>query len=139
RVLFRSLAYLLTESGGDLDRALELARQAKEQMPDDANSADTLGWVLLKRGVPSAAIGYLEEAAERFPAEAAEAQGAVRNHLAEAYEKNAELTKAIAESRKSVEYFDKLDEAAKQRGIEIQEPRWALEARARISRLADAS
>jgi tetratricopeptide (TPR) repeat protein len=134
-----NLAYLLTESGGDLDRALELAQQAKEQLPEDANSADTLGWVLLKRGVPSVAIGYLEEAAERFPIEAAEAQGMVRNHLAEAYEKNAEVAKAIGESRKSVEYFDKLDQIAKQRGIEFEEPDWTLEARARIARLADAS
>ena len=52
-----NLAYLIAESGGDLDRALELAQQAKEQLPDDGNASDTLGWVMLKRGVPSAAIG----------------------------------------------------------------------------------
>ena len=31
-------------------------------MPDEPNTADTLGWVLFRRGVPSAAIGYLKEA-----------------------------------------------------------------------------
>ncbi len=134
-----NLAYLLTESGGDLDRALELAQQAKEQLPDDANSSDTLGWVLLKRGVPSAAIGYLEEAAERFPTTAIEAQGIVRNHLAEAYEKNSEADKAVAESRKSVDYFDRLSKAAEERGIEFDEPGWVQEARARITRLEAAS
>jgi tetratricopeptide (TPR) repeat protein len=134
-----NLAYLLAESGGDLDRALELAQQAKEQLPDDANSADTLGWVLLKRGVPSAAIGYLEEAAERFPADAAEVQGIVRNHLAEAYEKNSEAAKAVSESRKSVDFYDQLAKVAKERGIQFPEPDWAQQARARLARLEAAS
>jgi tetratricopeptide (TPR) repeat protein len=134
-----NLAYLLTESGGDLDRALELAQQAKEQLPDDANSADTLGWVLLKRGVPSAAIGYLQEAAERFPSNAAEAQGIVRNHLGEAYEKNSEVAKALVESRKSVDYFEQLSKLATERGIDFAEPSWAQEARERIARLAATS
>ena len=53
-------------------RAWQHLQQAKEQMPDDGSAADTLGWVLLKRGVPSAAIGYLQEATERFPADAFE-------------------------------------------------------------------
>jgi len=134
-----NLAYLLADSGGDLDRALELAQQAKEQLPDDANSADTLGWVLLKRGIPSAAIGYLEEAAERFPSSAVESQGIVRNHLAEAYEKNAESAKAVVESQKSVDFFEQLSKLAEERGVEFAEPSWAKEARDRIARLDSAT
>lgn len=130
-----NLAYLLAESGGDLDRALELAQQAKEQLPDDGNSADTLGWVLLKRGVPSAAIGYLEEATERFPAGAYEVQGIVRNHLAAAYEANDNSVKATAASRESVDFFEKLSKVAKERGVDFAEPEWASEARERIERL----
>lgn len=131
-----NLAYLLVESGGDLDRALELAQSAKEELPDDGNAADTLGWVLLKRGLPSAAIGYLEEAAGRFPAEAFEVQGIVRNHLAEAYEANREADKAIAESRRSIEFFENLQKLAKERDIEFSEPDWSLQARERIDRLS---
>jgi tetratricopeptide (TPR) repeat protein len=134
-----NLAYLLAESGGDLDRALELAQQAKEQLPDDGSSADTLGWVLLKRGVPSAAIGYLQEAAERFPAQAFEVQGIVRNHLAEAYERNKEGDKAIVESELSLENFQSLAEAAKKQGVDLAEPTWSREARERIDRLNAAS
>lgn len=130
-----NLAYLIAESGGDLDRALELAQQAKEQLPDDGNASDTLGWVMLKRGVPSAAIGYLEEARGRFPQDAFEVQGIVRNHLAEAYERNAEPEKAIAESRKSVEYGASLVAAAKKQGVSMAEPTWAADARKRIERL----
>ena len=135
-----NLAYLLAETpGGDLDRALELAQQAKEQLPDDPNAADTLGWVLLKRGVPSAAIGYLEEAAERFPAEAYEVQGIVQNHLAQAYEQNAEADKAMAASRNVLQSYEQLSAVARQRGIELPEPEWATEAKARIERLEAAS
>jgi len=134
-----NLAYLLTESGGDLDRALELAQQAKEQLPDDASAADTLGWVLVKRGVPSAAIGYLEEAVERFPADAHEVQGIVRNHLAEAYELNKESTKALDESRKAVEEFQQMAQLAKEKGASLDEPDWLRDARARIERLEAAS
>jgi tetratricopeptide (TPR) repeat protein len=134
-----NLAYLLTESGGDLDRALELAQQAKEQLPDDGSAADTLGWVLLKRGVPSAAIGYLEEAKERFPADAHEVQGIVRNHLAEAYEQNREASKALAASRESIDQYQQLAKLAKERGIELDEPTWSLQARERVERLANSS
>lgn len=134
-----NLAYLLAESGGDLDRALELAQQAKEALPDDGSAADTLGWVLLRRGVPSAAIGYLQEAVERFPADASEVQGIVRNHLAEAYERNKDVEKAISESRKSVDYSQKLAKAAKERGVDYAEPDWSREANARIERLASTS
>ncbi len=134
-----NLAYMLAESGGDLDRALELAQQAKEQLPDDGNAADTLGWVLLKRGLPSAAIGYLEEAAEQFPANALEVQGIVHNHLAEAYARNSENEKAIRESRATLSLYDRMTEAAEKRGIKVSEPDWSKEARNRIESLESTS
>jgi tetratricopeptide (TPR) repeat protein len=130
-----NLAYLLAEEGGDLDRALELAQSAKEQLPDDGNVADTLGWVLLKRGLPSAAIGYLEEAAEQFPENAFEVQGIVHNHLAIAYEANDEPDKALAESRAVIGYYQQLTKAAASRGIEVGEPTWLQETRERLARL----
>ena len=130
-----NLAYLLTETGGDLDRALELAQQAKEQLPDNGSAADTLGWVLLKRGVPSAAIGYLQEATERFPSDAFEVQGIVRNHLAEAFEMNREADKAIVESRKSVDHYQALAKLAEAKGVEFDEPEWSRQAQKRLERL----
>jgi tetratricopeptide (TPR) repeat protein len=130
-----NLAYLIAETGGDLDRALELAQQAKEQLPDDGNASDTLGWVMLKRGVPSAAIGYLEEARARFPEDAFEIQGIVRNHLAEAYERNEEAEKAVAESRKTIEMGERFVAAAKKQGASVDEPSWSVDARKRIERL----
>ena len=134
-----NLAYLLAESGGDLDRALELAREAKEQLPDDANAADTLGFVLLKRGLASAAIGYFEEAAERFPDGALEIRGIVGNHLAQAYEQNEEREKALTASRAALDLYDQLADALTAQGGTPSEPGWAQESRARIERLDTAS
>lgn len=133
-----NLAYLLANEGRDLDRALELAQQAKELMPDDPNSADTLGWVLLKRGVPSAAIGYLEEAVNQLPPNAIETRAIINNHLAEAYEKNNDPEKALRASRAVLENFDKLSKAATERGIDFKEPEWVGEANQRVQRLSSA-
>ena len=93
----------------------------------------------MKRGVPSAAIGYLEEATQRFPADAHEVQGIVRNHLAEAYEQNREASKALAASRESVDQYQQLAKLAKDRGIDLDEPAWSRQARERVERLANAS
>jgi tetratricopeptide (TPR) repeat protein len=134
-----NLAYMLAETpGGDLDRALALAQEAKEASPDDANAADTLGWVLLKRGAAGAAIGYLEEALERFPDEATELRGVVGNHLAEAYEQNEETSKAVAASQDVVAAYKKLSTRVAQGGGNLDEPEWARDARSRIERLGSA-
>ena len=134
-----NLAYLLAESGRDLDRALELAQEAKQQLPDDGNASDTLGWVLLKRGLPSAAIGYLQEAAERFPEEAFEIQAIVQDHLAIAYEENDEADNAVKSAQRALEFYERFTKAAAERGLTVSEPDWVRESNDRISRLGSAS
>ena len=129
-----NLAYLLASEGRELDRALDLAQQAKELMPDDPNAADTLGFVLLKRGVPSAAIGYLEEAVNQLPDENFEAHAIIRNHLAEAYEKNGDSEKAVRESQTVLENYEKLSKLAAERGLSFEEPEWVGDAKGRIAR-----
>jgi len=59
-------------------------------MPDSPNAADTLGWVLYRRGIPSAAVGYLREAIGGLE-EGTPEIGMVRHHLALAYEAFYEL------------------------------------------------
>ena len=44
------LAYLYADMNQNLDRALTLALSAKKLMPQNADVADTLGWVYLKSG-----------------------------------------------------------------------------------------
>ncbi len=78
-----NLAYLYAERGGNIDVALNLAQKAKEQVPDDPNISDTLGWIYYKKNVPGRAVVYLKEAAEKLPN-----QAVIRYHLGMAYHKN---------------------------------------------------
>lgn len=56
------LAFLLARTGGDLDRATELAQTARGQEPQSAQIADTLGWIYLKRDLMNAALVQFDEA-----------------------------------------------------------------------------
>jgi tetratricopeptide (TPR) repeat protein len=62
-----NLAYLYSENGGDMEKALQLAQTAKETAPDDPRVSDTLGWILYKRGVYLRAFALLQESATKIP------------------------------------------------------------------------
>jgi tetratricopeptide (TPR) repeat protein len=64
-----NLAYLYSEFLDNPGRALELAQTARQLTPDDPSSADTLGWILSKRGEYSSALALLQEAANQVPDE----------------------------------------------------------------------
>lgn len=55
-LLKNDLAYLLAESGEDLERALELARDAADAPGEQLTAADTLGFVYLQSGRHDAAF-----------------------------------------------------------------------------------
>lgn len=57
-----NLAYVLLESGGNVDIALPLAQTARRALPEIANVADTLGWAFYQKGVYSSAISMFQEA-----------------------------------------------------------------------------
>lgn len=65
-----NLAYLYTERLPQLDRALELAQKARQLAPEDPALADTLGWILHKRGDDQEALPLLRQAAEKIPGNA---------------------------------------------------------------------
>jgi tetratricopeptide (TPR) repeat protein len=131
-----NLAYIYADSGQNLDRALELAQDAKALLPDNPSVADTLGWVLFKRGVPSAAIGYLKEAeAATKPNDAS--LGVVRFHLAQAYEANGDAEDALEALDRALKTLGEQMEAARAQGGDPgPEPSWAAEARALRERVA---
>jgi tetratricopeptide (TPR) repeat protein len=58
-----NLAYLLAEQSNDLNQPLSYAERAVELAPGDPAFADTLGWILYRKGHYHAAIAYLERAA----------------------------------------------------------------------------
>lgn len=66
-VAANNLAYIYTEDGGNLDLALHLAQTAKRHLPDNSEVADTLGWVYVKKGLPTLGIPHLEQAVTKSP------------------------------------------------------------------------
>src|SRR5262249_12740083 len=62
-----NLAVLYSEHFGQLDKAYELATKAKEAAKDP-HIADTLGWILFKRGDYNGALPLLQDGAAKLPA-----------------------------------------------------------------------
>ncbi len=67
-IALNNLAYILAETGGDLDQALTLAQRAKQKLPQDSNVADTLGWIYIKKNLSDQAIEIFRELVRKQPA-----------------------------------------------------------------------
>ena len=92
-----NLAYLYCERFDRLDRALELADKARQLAPDNPFAADTLGWVLYRKGDYKRAAGLITEAANGAPGNL-EMQfhlGMVHYMLGEEAEARAALQRAV--------------------------------------------
>jgi Tfp pilus assembly protein PilF len=75
-----NLAFELSEYDKKAAEALPFAQQAKELAPDRPEFADTLGWILYRKGLYDSAVRQLESAAAQK-----EASVTIRYHLAMAY------------------------------------------------------
>jgi tetratricopeptide (TPR) repeat protein len=65
-----NLAYLYSEHFNQLDKARDLAQQAREVTPQDPYTADTLGWILSRQRQYPWALTLLQESAEKLPTDA---------------------------------------------------------------------
>ncbi len=68
-IALNNLAYLYSEKFNEIDKAVELAEQARRFYPADPSVADTLGWILYRRGDYPKALTLLSEAAAAAPNE----------------------------------------------------------------------
>ena len=66
-IALNNLAYMLAESGADLDQALTMAQRAKQKLPSDDNVADTLGWIYIKKNLSDSAISIFQELTRKEP------------------------------------------------------------------------
>jgi tetratricopeptide (TPR) repeat protein len=134
-----NLAYILAESGEDLDRALDLAQEAKASMPENGHAADTLGWVLYKKGISTAAIGYLKEAEGLFPPDDINL-AVVRYHLALAYEAAGQQQQARSALDRAFADLERIRESFRATsGREPEDPAWMAEMQALYARLPEGS
>jgi tetratricopeptide (TPR) repeat protein len=62
-----NLAALYSEHFGQLDKAYELANRAKEATSNEPHIADTLGWILFKKGDYGNALQLLQESSAKLP------------------------------------------------------------------------
>jgi tetratricopeptide (TPR) repeat protein len=62
-----NLACIYCDQLGDLDKAYALAQRARQLAPNDPASADTLGWILFKRGDYTSALNLLVQSAGGLP------------------------------------------------------------------------
>jgi Flp pilus assembly protein TadD len=84
-----NLAYVMLQQGGNVDVALAMAQTARRQLPDNPNSADTLGWAYYKKGVYRSAIDLFKEAVKKEPENTT-----FVCHLGMAYAKNGQAAEA---------------------------------------------
>lgn len=110
------LGYLWIERAENLERALEMVRQAVRLDPDNGSYVDSVGWGLFKLGRVPESIGYLERAVRLLPDDATVAEHLGDAHLAagnrerarEAYRRAAAI--GGEEAKPAVEKLEKLGE-----------------------------
>ncbi len=91
------LGYTYAEMGIYLDEALDLVQRALKIKPDDGYITDSLGWVYFQKQDYEQAVFYLEKAAEISKFETI-----IAAHLAEAYVKTGQQTKALATYKRAL-------------------------------------
>ena len=89
-VVLNNLAFSLAEHGGDLDRALSLARRAQRLAPTVPEVADTLGWIYLKKDMAYEARAAFAPLVQKQPGNTG-----FRSHLATALEWRNETSPAL--------------------------------------------
>ena len=92
-----NLAFLMLESGGNIDVALTYAQTARQGMPDSPDAADTLAWAYYYKGTYGFARDLLEDALKTDPNNAA-----MQYHLGMVYSKLSDKSSAQTHLKKAI-------------------------------------
>jgi tetratricopeptide (TPR) repeat protein len=113
--VLNNLAYLLAQNDEKLAEALEFARTAVEQNPDEANYLDTYGYLLYRNGQPAQAAPSLAAAVQKYEARG-KAPMDVYEHLGLVNEALGERGKALDAYRRALDVGGTaMSQAARQR------------------------
>ena len=93
-VVSNNLAYVLLQSGGNVDTAFSLAQTAHRGMPDSPNAADTLGWVYYQKGSYKLALDQFQEALRLNEKSKTPDNPTIYYHLGLAYQKTGQAALA---------------------------------------------
>ncbi len=103
-----NLAYTMSETGGDLDQALNFAQHAHQLAPDKLEIEDTVGSIYLKKNLLDEALEIFESNVEKKPADVT-----FRYHLALALLQNGDVAKAKQAFEKALASHPSPDDAGK--------------------------
>src|SRR5207248_871255 len=65
--VMNNLAFVIVDSGGNLDEALSLAQKALQKWPQQPNLVDTLGWIYFKKNLNDSALQVFRGLALKYP------------------------------------------------------------------------
>lgn len=107
-IALNNLAYMMAETGGDLDQALSLAERAKQKLPLDFNVSDTLGWIYIKKNLSDNAVSIFRDLVTKNPD-----SSTFRYHLAMALYQKGDRGAARKELQVALQKKPSKDEQAK--------------------------
>jgi tetratricopeptide (TPR) repeat protein len=111
-VALNNLAFLMAESGGDLDQALTYAQRAEQMMPSMNEVSDTLGWIYLKKNLSDNAMDIFQRLVTRAPA-----NSTYRYHLGMALSQKGDRPRAIKELQQALHSNPSKEEEGKIRDL----------------------
>lgn len=103
-LVLNNLAFMLSENGGDLDQALNYARTAQAKLPTFLEVDDTVGWIYLKKNMPSIAIAEFRKLLDAAPQ-----NPEYHYHYALALNQQGDLADALEECKTALERNPKPD------------------------------
>jgi tetratricopeptide (TPR) repeat protein len=107
-VTLNNLAFLLADSGGDLEQALTLAQKAKQLLPNLTEVSDTLGLIYLRKNLSDNAIDIFKDLVTKEPNHAT-----YRYHLGMAFSQKGDKPRAMQELQHALKENPSKDEKEK--------------------------
>lgn len=111
-IALNNLAYLITETNGDLDLALTYAQRAKQRLPKFAEISDTLGWIYLKKNLTDNSLDTFKNLVVAAPQ-----NSTFHYHYAMALAQKGQKDLAIKECNAALQQKPKKDEETKIREL----------------------
>lgn len=106
-----NLAYVMLQTGGDLDIALSLAQTARKRMPESPEVADTLGWIYYQKGAYRSAVESLQAALTLTQGSKFQDNPRFHYHLGMAYAKSGDTARAREQFQKMLKMNPDSNEA----------------------------
>jgi tetratricopeptide (TPR) repeat protein len=107
-IVLNNLAFLMAETGSDLDQALTMAQRAKQLLPNLYEVSDTLGWIYLKKNLSDNAIQIFRDLVEKQPK-----HSTYRYHLGMAFSQKGDKPRAIKELQEALKSNPPKEEKSK--------------------------